>query len=330
MGLCSHDHFFLELLIAKMPVSVTRLVLLLCERLEGIRVDEVEVTDMLEMVGFKSRTFRDAPDEVGERFLALHLRRQRRSGERDVADDLRSAFNGFPLFIHIPAVVSVILGQEDEARAEIHRFTDVVSYEEHGHFVLFPQLKQEDLDAFARGRVESPERLIHEDDAGTRDERLCDRNALLLSARELIRILVRVLGELNGVQILHRLRAELFLVHHSIPNRILEFKSDQDVFENGKMRIHAVFLRNEATGRIRKLDRLAVDVDRPLVSKICTEADIEQGGLSASGRTDECHEFARLYPQVNVLKHRHRQSGFRIREAAIEAFDEELVGRGRQ
>ncbi len=76
--------------------------------------------------------------------------------------------------------------------------------------------------------VETRERLVHQHHGGTRHDRACQRNTLLLAAREDVRILVPVTREPHA-----RKHAEGF------PTRVLarqRLQAEGDVVEDGEMR----------------------------------------------------------------------------------------------
>ena len=82
----------------------------------------------------------------------------------------------------------------------------VVGRHEHGHAELVdPQQELEDLPADQR--VEVAGRLVGDDDPRVVDERARDRRALLLAAGELLRVLLRLLGEADEARGRGRRRA---------------------------------------------------------------------------------------------------------------------------
>ena len=82
----------------------------------------------------------------------------------------------------------------DDALPERGDDVGVVGGHEHGHAELVdPQQELEDLPADQR--VEVAGRLVGDDDARVVDERARDRGALLLAARELLRVLLGLVGQ---------------------------------------------------------------------------------------------------------------------------------------
>ena len=87
-------------------------------------------------------------------------------------------------------------GRHDpDAVAQVDRLGDRVRHDHHRGLDLVPQLDDQPLHLVARRLVERRERLVHQDDLRLQHQRARDRDALLLAARELVRVLALVAAE---------------------------------------------------------------------------------------------------------------------------------------
>ena len=94
------------------------------------------------------------------------------------------------------------------ACGEKHGFRDRVRDEDHRGSAFAPDLEQLHVQALARHLVERAEGLVHQEQSGRERERTCDRDALLHASRQLPRMVVAEVLELNQLEhLLDALRA---------------------------------------------------------------------------------------------------------------------------
>ena len=131
-----------------------------------------------------------------------------------------------------------------------------------------------ELQLFAQHLVEGAERLVHEQHAGLKHDAACERDALLLTARELVGPAVGEVAHLDEVE--HRVHAlNDFLLRDPLAS-----KPKSDVLEHRHVRKQRVLLKHHAEPTLmgrRSGDVDAINLDLASVGLRKAGDDVEQG-----------------------------------------------------
>ena len=152
-----------------------------------------------------------------------------------------------------PAVV-----EDRDAVGHAHRLLLIVRDIEHGHAEALLDLLDLDLHLKAQILVERAQRLVHQHDRRVEDDRARERDALLLAARELMRMAVAEAAEPH----------QLERPPHPLGDRAVRpaprAQWKRDVLEHAQMRKYRVVLKHHAKAaflRRHRCDVLAVEQD---------------------------------------------------------------------
>src|SRR5687768_5225647 len=126
-----------------------------------------------------------------------------------------------------------------------------MSYEDDGTLFLLLKIQEPQLKAFSCAGIQCAKGLVHQDDLGVGDQRLGNCYLLLLSAAELIRILMSVLGQTNPLEIIGGLLPEGF-VFLSVPVKIervqlVQFQAKSDIVQDREVRKQSILLVDNST-----------------------------------------------------------------------------------
>ena len=160
------------------------------------------------------------------------------------------------------------------------------------------QLPDLDLHVEPQILVEGGERLIEQKDVGRHRQRTCERDTLLLPARELARQALRKLAHPNELQHLaHAAQARIL-------RDALGLESVGDVLADAQMRKQRIVLEDDADPAPvggQMIDGLAVEQD--LAGGLPDEAadDAQQGRFAAAGWAEKCNELAGAQAQRDMF-----------------------------
>ncbi len=155
-----------------------------------------------------------------------------------------------------------------------------------------PLLQRADLLAQLQAHlgVEGGQRLIQQQHPGLDGERAGQRHPLLLTAGQLVRVLLRLRRQADHVQQLSGPRAPLARGQLAHP------QPEGDVVERGHVREEAVALEHHAhvtPGGRHRQHVLAVDEDRSGVRRLEARHYAQRRRLAAAGGSEQCDELAR-------------------------------------
>ena len=152
-------------------------------------------------------------------------------------------------------------------------------------------------------RVERARRLVKQHDLGLHSQRTRNRHALLLPARKLARVRIRLLGNADALQLLHCDAVGLFLgalAHEPLCNR--------HVLQHRQVRKQVELLEHHAD-----LGPHVVDVGALVLQMHAVDVDAAAGGhfevvdaaqnraLARPARADDNHDFAALDVEIDAF-----------------------------
>ena len=152
--------------------------------------------------------------------------------------------------------------------------------------------------------VESGRDLVEEDDLRRHHQRARDRDALLLAARELVRVLAGLLREPDDVEELAR--AQLGLGPGELPDPP---RREREVVDHGQVREEVELLEDDpdplpdrrdvdAVAR----DLLALEEDAARLDRLEEVDAPQQRALAAAARADHHEDLARLHLEVDAVE----------------------------
>ena len=159
-----------------------------------------------------------------------------------------------------------------------------------------------DLQLLAQAQVERAERLVEEQRTRAVDERAGERDALLLTARELRRLALGQVAELDELQRVVRALGDLGLVD------LLALEPERDVLQDGQMREQRVGLEDGVdVALVRRVIGDVSPAEKDAAGgRILEPADHPQGrGLPAAGRPEHREEAPARYRQRELVYRRH-------------------------
>ena len=168
-----------------------------------------------------------------------------------------------------------------------------------GDAALHVQLLEDVHDLDAGARVEVAGRLVRQQDRRLVDQRARDRDALLLAARQLVRVVVHALAEADDLE--HFLRALVPLGGLHLVRAAVVEQRQLDVVERRRPRQQVEPLEDEADLLVaddRQLvlrhpgDVLAVEEVLPARRPIQAPDDVHEGRLAGSRRARDADELA--------------------------------------
>src|SRR5690606_31869368 len=162
----------------------------------------------------------------------------------------------------------------------------IVRDEHERRAALAVELLEQLDDGLARAGVEVPGRLVGEQDLGLVDERARERDALLLPAGKLGRIMVEPIAEPDAAE-------QLRGASRDVPPVAAQLERHLHVLTRGQRRDQLERLEHEADRRPAKPGALVLgerrqvgagDLDRSASGRVEPGEEAEQGCLSAAGR----------------------------------------------
>ena len=145
--------------------------------------------------------------------------------------------------------------------------------------------------------VEVRQRLVEKEDLRVTDDSTTERDTLLLTAGQSLRLSVEQVSDIEDTSGLFDLSLDLFLRH------LAELQTERHVVEHGHVRVQSVVLehhRDISVLRSDVVDELVSDEELALGDLLKTSDHTKSGGLSAAGRTDENDELLILDLKAEV------------------------------
>src|SRR5688572_11263820 len=192
---------------------------------------------------------------------------------------------------------------EDDAVGDGAGEAHLVRDAQHGHAGArqLDHHLQHFLDHF---RIERGGRLVEQHDLGVHAQRARDRDALLLAAGQLARILVRLLWNLHALEVVHRHLFRFLLRHLAYPDR-----RQGQVLDDGQVREQVEVLEHHPDFAAHLVDLLQVmrqlgAVDYDLAALVLLQAvdAADHGRLAGTGRAAHHDALALVDRQVYVLE----------------------------
>src|ERR1051326_6837330 len=166
--------------------------------------------------------------------------------------------------------------QQHDAIAEVQRLVQAVRDEDDGDAQVLPDAAELHLHELARLRVESAERLVHEQDLRLQRQRSSKSNTLLHATRQLVRVAVLEALEPNERQIPPSTDQTRLFVH------VLDLEREDDVVEYGPPREEAKRLEYETRVRTWAGCRCTIDEDFACVGFEQAIHQSQQRGLATA------------------------------------------------
>ncbi len=192
---------------------------------------------------------------------------------------------------------------------------EIVRDEEHRHFVLFLELREELEDLLLNGHVEGRRRLVGDEELGAATDRHGDHDPLLLAARHLVRVRVDLLRRIRNADLVQEV--DRALVRFARRKPLVQAQDFGDLVthrEDGVERRHrlledhrdpvAADLAHLGFGHLHEVlaaeDHLAAD---DLAGRVRDEAHGREArdGFARTGFADEAHGLALLDIEGNVV-----------------------------
>src|SRR3954452_12414361 len=190
------------------------------------------------------------------------------------------------------------MGENDDAIGEIHRFVDVVSYEQDGDAVLLAHTQHEVLEVAARLCVDRRERLVPQQDRRLIRQRTRDRGAPPAAARPLPRVVVDEPRQADRLERLLDESPTLVAAERLVPQR------QQHVVADGRPRHQrAAVLLEDERHLLGRLGHALAAQDRLAARRAQEPRDaLQQRRLAAARRSDDADELAVLDDERHVAQ----------------------------
>ena len=200
------------------------------------------------------------------------------------------------LFVEIlrrPRLDHASAAHQDDPVADPHRLLRIVGHHHRRRAAFAQDRDRVGADAVPKPAVETRERLVHQEDAGTWHDGAGQRDALLLAAGSLMRIGIRHMRQPDARERRERLLAPRPAIERAKP--------EHDVAQNRHMREQRIILEHQADRPLlrrdehrRAVDLLAIDQHPPRIRAIDARRDPEKGRLAAPGMAEERDHLAGL------------------------------------
>src|SRR5690606_23161615 len=180
----------------------------------------------------------------------------------------------------------------------------LVRHADHGH-ARFRQFDHHVEHFFDHLRIERRRRLVEQHHLGIHAERACDRDTLLLPARELTRILARLPGNSHPLEVLHRrgLRLIARLTAHPDGTKRAVLQ-DREMWEKIEvLKDHPDFTAHQLNvpDVVGELD--AIDDYSSALMLLQAVYAADQGRLARAGRSADDDPLAAIDTEVDLLQH---------------------------
>src|SRR3569832_1060313 len=189
------------------------------------------------------------------------------------------------------------------AVCDLHRLVLIVRDEDAGDVNLVVQASQPAPQFLAHLGVERAEGLVEQQHLGFDRECARERDALALTARLFVRIVLREPIELHQLQQIHH--APAYLVLRRARAARTHFQSKGDVVEYAHMAEQRVVLEHEADLALARMfvsSVLAVKCDGAAVGQLHARDDAQQRRLAAAGRTEQRHQLSGGDVEADVVE----------------------------
>src|SRR5215510_3274342 len=182
--------------------------------------------------------------------------------------------------------------------AQIDGFVEVVGDEQNGLAGLALDPQQLQLQDLARLRIERAERLIHEQNRRIDGERASEIDALLHTARQLVRELLAGGAEPD------KLKQRLGTLAALASRHALELEAELHIGARRAPGQQIRLLEHEAAIAPGAGDHLAIDADFPDIAADEALDDAQQRGLAAAALPDQRHDLAFVHVEAHPAQHR--------------------------
>jgi len=189
------------------------------------------------------------------------------------------------------------LVENSDAVGHRQRLTLVVRHEYHSDAEFLVEMLDFELHLFAQLLVERAERLVHQHQFGVENQRAGQRDALLLPARELLRIAVAVGTELN-----HAERARHLGVDFGV-RQLAHRQRETQVVDDGHVRKQRVVLEHHAdVALVRRhpVDDFTGQPDLAAGRRLEARQHHQAGRLARTRRAEQRQELAATNIEVQV------------------------------
>ena len=146
-------------------------------------------------------------------------------------------------------------------------------------------------------RVEVRQRLVKKEYLRVADDSASERDTLLLTARQSLRLSVKQVGDVEDTSGLFDLSLDLFL------RGLAEFQTERHVVKHRHMRIQSVVLEHHRDIAVLRSDvvyELVADEELALGDLLKSRDHTKGGGFTATGRSDENDELLVLNFKAEV------------------------------
>ena len=195
------------------------------------------------------------------------------------------------------------LVENSNAVGQLERFILIVSDEDAGDMHSVVEFAEPAAQFEAHFGIERSKRLIKQQNAGFDRQRTGKSNTLALPSRELGRIPMRLIFELNQPkQIIHFL-TDFFTRWTGAPRA--NSKTESDVFEDGHMAEEREVLKNKTDAAIAGAaggNVMAIEFHRAGIGELESRNDAQQGGLAGAGGPEKRDQLARRNLQIDLVK----------------------------
>ena len=190
--------------------------------------------------------------------------------------------------------------EHDNPIRKEHRFFRIVGHHQRRDAAVGEHRARFLADTLAQVFVQPGERFVEQQNARIRCERSQQRYALLLAAREGMRIAIAHLPEVDV--------GECTL--DPCPVAYAVSQSESDVLRDGQVGEQRIVLKHQPHtalfgGDLSPVpafgDRGAADRDAPGLQRLQTGREAQQRGLAAPRRTEQAHELARFHADAHVV-----------------------------
>jgi hypothetical protein len=171
-----------------------------------------------------------------------------------------------------------------------------VGHKQDGLARCVPDALQLFLQEFAVLRIESAERLIHQQDLGVERQQTRQRHALLHAAGEFVGIVILEMGEADERDEFIGDLDALFL------RNVLHLERPHDVAHDSPPGIERIFLKQHAAIGTWLGDPLTIERHGAAVDRFEPAEHVQERALAAAGRPDDGDEFAVVDVQIELVE----------------------------
>jgi hypothetical protein len=180
----------------------------------------------------------------------------------------------------------------------------VVGDQKRGGILLLQNRAYLGGESFAQLHVEVREGFVQQEQLRARCQRACERNALLLAARELVRVLARDASEADDLEQLGDARFTLALRERA--------ETEADVTGNGAVREQRVVLEHHADAALLRGEQVSGPAHDPAVETNFAAAHrfeagdaAKHGGLAPARGAEQAGDRSALDAERHLVQHFH-------------------------